>query len=229
MSIEEHVCPVCGAKADKQILVDWSYHDKQKTDEQGNRYGYDHCPLCESVWLDAMKWWTDSDFSRYIYNEDYGKTDREYDGTRSRNVFPQIRYYIHVLMPECKRVLDYGGGNGVLAELLSESFEASSYDPYNQNDFDLKESDVITAIEVLEHEVNADHLWGEVSQYLTRGGIFIATTELCDGKHIGDWFYANPRAGHDLIYSRAGLEYMAMRHGLKQMFHSGNWHLFRKI
>jgi 2-polyprenyl-3-methyl-5-hydroxy-6-metoxy-1,4-benzoquinol methylase len=176
-----------------------------------------------------MKLWSSAEFGRYIYNKDYGKTDREYDGTRSRNLFPQIRYYIHTLVPDCKRVLDYGAGNGVLAELLGEEFEAIAYDPYDVGENELQESDVITAIEVLEHEINAENLWKQVAQYLNRGGVFITTTEFCDGKNIGDWFYANPRAGHDLIYSKTGLEYMAISYGLKPMFHSGNWHLFRKI
>ena len=67
MCIIEHECPVCGSKADKQILVNWSYHDKVRLDDRGNAWGYDHCPLCESVWLDAMKLWSSEEFGRYIY------------------------------------------------------------------------------------------------------------------------------------------------------------------
>ena len=68
----------------------------------------------------------------------------------------------------------------------------------------------------------------EASGKLKPGGIFIATTSLCSGRALDKWFYANPRAGHCLLYSAAALDLAAAFCGLQHIAEKENWHVFRK-
>lgn len=161
-----------------------------------------------------MRDWSAADYRERIYNADYIKTDREFDGTRARNLAPLIIEQLHAA--GCHRVLDYGGGPGYLTDLLREAgFEADCFDPFGRQDAAGPEKyDCVLAVEVLEHEIDAPAIWRKILAGLRAGGLFLATTEFCDGKDLERWFYANPRAGHTLLYSRAAFHYMAIRHGL---------------
>src|SRR5579884_2308696 len=79
---------------------------------------YYRCPACGFLFTTAFDTFSDDDFRRHIYNEGYARVDPDYADLRPRGnaqmlagMFPQARNL---------RVLDYGGGNGRLAQYLSQ-------------------------------------------------------------------------------------------------------------
>ena len=224
---DEKECPICEAKTAHFSAVKWDYHDQKP---QAAEWKYYHCDKCGCYFLDEMRSWNPETFAEKVYNEDYIHTDTEFDGTRSRNLFPEVA----AMLKEygLKRVLDYGGGKGLLADLLRKSGwnEAYCFDPFGRKDVpaDAGGFDCVVAVEVLEHAIHAKELWATISGKLKPGGIFIATTELCNGLALEKWFYANPRAGHCLLYSAAALDLAAGTCGLQHLGDKGNWHVFRK-
>lgn len=216
-------CPVCGGNGKEKIAVEWSFHSGGP-----KNWEYTRCENCGSCWLEGMRNWTAEQYSREIYNSDYGKVDVEYDGTRIKKNISRI-FELLDRMGNVKRVLDYGGGNGLLTDLLrAAGYDSSCYDPYNRMDEVKGEYDCVTAIEVLEHEIDPDKIFGLAASKLREGGYFFATTETVDLKYVCDWFYANPRAGHNMLYSNHGLVEAGKKHGLRLVWNNGNWHVWEK-
>ena len=67
------------------------------------------------IFTTAFDEFTTDDFLRDIYNDDYGLVDPDYRDARPR----ENAKFLSMLFPANRphRLLDYGGGNGVLAEL----------------------------------------------------------------------------------------------------------------
>ena len=81
---------------------------------------YHRCPACRFIFTTALDHFTNEDFKRFIYNEQYPLIDPDYQeapaaGKRQAGD-PIIR---RGQAPA--GVLDYGGGNGTLASLLREA------------------------------------------------------------------------------------------------------------
>ena len=224
---EEKECPICGAKTARFSAVKWDFKSNKP---QAADWKYYHCDNCGCYFLDEMRNWNPEMFAEKVYNAEYGKTDVEFDGVRSKKLLPEITGMLKEY--GLKRVLDYGGGKGMLADLLRESGwnEAYSFDLFGRKDVPANASgfDCVVAVEVLEHVIEARALWETISGKLKPGGIFIATTSLCSGRALDKWFYANPRAGHCLLYSAAALDLAAASCGLQHIAEKENWHVFRK-
>ena len=101
-----------------------------------------------------MVGWKLEDFAAKVYNADYVQVDPDYLEARPRGnaeildrTFPAVDADI--------RHLDYGGGNGLLAEiLLDRGWQSASYDVFVDRDIDIRDFgsfDLITAFEVFEH------------------------------------------------------------------------------
>ncbi|MBQ9502762.1 MAG: hypothetical protein IJU70_11440, partial [Lentisphaeria bacterium] len=71
-------------------------------------------------------------------------------------------------------------------------------------------------------------LFEKIGGLLVPGGVFIGTTEFIRENNIEDWFYANPRAGHCLLWTEKALDLVAEKHGFQPLLHSENWHIYRK-
>lgn len=223
----EKICPVCGGTSYKQHHVPWAYG---KAGEERN-WIYDRCRVCGVAWLDAMKKWTPEDYATKVYDENYHLCDREYDGTRSKNLLPGLMNFLNWRKRNPK-VLDYGGGTGIMADLLrQQGIEAYTYDPYDKQDENALEQkyDAVTAIEVLEHDIHPHELFEAIGNLLAPDGVFISTTDFIGRNDVENWFYANPRAGHCLLWTQEALDYIAIHHGLHPLRHSGNWHLYERM
>lgn len=222
------ICPACGAASSQYHRVPWSFHEK--TSENARCWHYYRCPDCGAAWLEIMKKWTPKDYAAKVYNEDYHLCDREYNGVRSSKILPKMMLFLLWANQE-KRVLDYGGGEGSLAGLLRKrGVDAYTYDPYGKQDENALERqyDAVSAIEVLEHDIRPHDLFEKIAGLLVPGGVFIGTTEFIGEHDIEDWFYANPRAGHCLLWTEKALDLVAAKHGFQVLLHSENWHIYKK-
>ena len=220
-------CPICSRQTARFAAVKWN---KKSNEPQEARWKYYRCEHCGCCFLDEMREWTPEMFSEKVYNADYIKTDVEFDGIRSRNILPEVIDMLKIFGG--KRILDYGGGKGMLADFLLENgFDAYCFDPFGRQDVpeDADGFDCVIAVEVLEHIIDARKLWETISGKLKPGGFFIATTMLYNlGCSLEKWFYANPRAGHCLLYSADALDEAAKQVGLHRIIEKGNWHVFQK-
>jgi len=121
-------------------------------------------------------------------------------------------------MPERSRVLDYGGGNGLLCRMLRDiGFDARVSDRYARNEIargfnDLGETpDIICSFEVAEHFPDPR---AGMSEILGRGAaVAVVGTEIYRGQGK-DWWYISPQSGqHVFFYSHYGMKILADQHG----------------
>jgi 2-polyprenyl-6-hydroxyphenyl methylase/3-demethylubiquinone-9 3-methyltransferase len=136
-----------------------------------------------------------------------------------------------------RRILDYGGGNGVLTELLHAAGfpQADTYDPfvprYSARPPD--RFDCIVSFEVVEHATDPAGAFADMNDLLTDSGLILFSTlvQPADIDHQGlNWWYAGPRNGHVSLYSRASLAKVVQPFGFKLGSFNDGWHvLFREI
>lgn len=211
----EKECPICFNKTKHYKTTRWNFHSQEKQDKNWKYY---ICQQCGCCFIDQMKKWTPTIFNKLIYNENYSKTDIGITGIRT-NIFITPIIEIIKKYSNGEYILDYGGGLGTLIDLLRKNGYKNSYcfDPYGRQDIseDATNFDIVIAIEVLEHIFDAHTLWRTVSNKLKTGGIFIFSTHLCDEQNVEDWWYANPQAGHCILYSTFALINIAKWYNLE--------------
>jgi hypothetical protein len=135
------------------------------------------------------------------------------------------------------RVLDFGGGAGLLCRLLRDSgFDAWLYDRYAEPvyapAYALALESVtpgsialLSAIEVFEHCADPAPELGAL--FALQPAVLFASTEPYRGEGA-DWWYLNASAGqHVFFYSTRGLELLAQRHGY-QYLGVGAFHVFSR-
>lgn len=149
-------CKVCDAPSPLYGVVD--FH-KSCIEQQGRRLmlsGYPiyfrRCTACGFAFTTAFDQWTDEEFRQRIYNDDYVQVDPDFVEARPkqnaeliRNNFGQMREQIGIL--------DFGGGSGLMTNLLAEEgFRAITYDPFSEHrNAPDGRFELITCFEVMEH------------------------------------------------------------------------------
>jgi hypothetical protein len=120
------------------------------------------------------------------------------------------------------RHLDYGGGIGLMSDLLQgEGWDSRSYDPFVEVDIrldDLGKFNLITSFEVFEHVPDSTKLIADLTSRLDDEGIIYFSTLLNEG-HVAprqrlSWWYAAPRNGHISLFSRQSLARLGAKQGL---------------
>jgi 2-polyprenyl-6-hydroxyphenyl methylase/3-demethylubiquinone-9 3-methyltransferase len=185
-------------------------HRRKVLELSGVPIYYHRCPACQFIFTTAFDHFTPHDFLQYIYNEEYVLVDPDYPETRPKG----NAAFLSTLFPFAKprSVLDYGSGNGLLAELLRAAGfpRAESFDPFVQRHSTLPAGrfDCIVCFEVLEHSTDPASVFANLSDLLIDPGIILFSTLLQprDIDHQGlNWWYAGPRNGHVSLYTRASL------------------------
>jgi SAM-dependent methyltransferase len=234
-------CAVCGAASFLHDKVDFN---KSCLDPWGKSaplteilVEYYRCPQCQFCFVPEMSKWSFDDFERRIYNESYLDIDPDYLEARPRaNAESLVRIFAHT--GQTLDHLDYGGGDGLLSDLLRRAgWRSKSYDPFVDRNLRLEELgrfDFITAFEVFEHVPDPQKLMNDISTLLRDEGILLFSTLLNDGCILPDqrldWWYASPRNGHISLYSRQSLSILASTHGFQlRSFHAGAHLLWRKV
>jgi SAM-dependent methyltransferase len=184
------------------------------------------CEQCGFCFAPEFSQWKLEDFEKRIYNSEYVQVDPDYLEVRPRTNAKNLIDAFGYRGPEIRH-LDYGGGRGLLSNLLHKSgWQSTSYDPFVDHDIHLEslgKFDLITAYEVFEHVPNVKQLIGNLSSLLVQDGVILFSTLLSDGK-LGSrqrisWWYASPRNGHISLFSRKSLAIL----GAKEGFHLGSF------
>jgi SAM-dependent methyltransferase len=232
-------CKCCGALALLYGVVDFHKNCEVRRRDRlalsGVPIYYHRCPRCHFLFTTAFDHFTEDDFRRWIYNEDYLLVDPEYREVRPRENAGVLGRLFGGARP--RRLLDYGGGHGALAELLrAQAYPAvETYDPLVPR-FAAKPSgrfDCVVSFEVVEHAVDPARVFAEMDGFLADPGLIVFSTLLqppdLDRQGLS-WWYAGPRNGHVSLYSRASLERLAGRHGFRFGSFTESLHvLFRNL
>jgi 2-polyprenyl-6-hydroxyphenyl methylase/3-demethylubiquinone-9 3-methyltransferase len=191
---------------------------------------YYRCPDCKFIFTTAFDGFTHADFARVIYNDQYVLVDPDYESARPNANAGLLQKLFPASKPA--RLLDYGGGNGMLARLLAERGfpNVDCYDPHVEQYAQKSPHtyDCIVSFEVFEHTTDPLGLVTALNDLLADPGLVIFSTFLQppDIDQFGlNWWYAAPRNGHVSLYSRESLVRLTQRFGLQLFSHNQNLHL----
>jgi hypothetical protein len=238
--VEKHTtCKCCGALSDLHGVVDFhkncEIYRRRVLDISAVPIYYYRCPECGFLFTTAFDHFTTDDFRRHIYNEDYILVDPDYQAVRPRaNAATLCNLFSREKPP---RVLDYGGGQGLLADLLLQAGfpQVDTYDPFvaRHAERPAQRYDCVVSFEVVEHSTDPAGTFRDMTQFLTDRGLAVFST-LLQPPNIDElglsWWYAGPRNGHVSLFSRASLLRVTQPCGFLLGSFSENLHmLFREL
>jgi SAM-dependent methyltransferase len=226
-------CKICGATAPVVGEVDFNKCCAEprgvKLSNAGAAISYNRCVHCGFLFTDAFENWSMQDFRRHIYNSGYAQVDPEYEQLRPAenarmllNAFGGRRIYLSVL--------DFGGGNGMLARTLTALgfLSAETYDPFTGfAATSRRKYDLVTCFEVLEHVPDPAGTVGEIADHVARGGLVLFSTLIlpANGETLDlAWWYVAPRNGHISLYSQKTLALLWRNVGFVFGSFSGGMH-----
>ncbi len=231
------LCSVCSRPCSLLDVVDFN---KSCEEARGKFLGlagipvyYARCNNCGFCFTPELATWKLEEFAERIYNDEYVLVDPDYIEARPRSNAANIISMFGDRAYSIKH-LDYGGGDGLLTNLLNASnWQSVSYDPFvnkNVRIDQLGKFDLITAFEVFEHVPDIQQLMSNLRALLAPNGIVLFSTLLSDGNIFPNqrisWWYASPRNGHISLFSRKSLVILAQNNGFKFGSFSAGFHVF---
>ncbi len=230
-----HPCKICATPSPLFGVVDFHKSCIETTGHglplSGIPIYYRRCPRCAFSFTTAFDDWPTAAFLEHIYNADYLHIDPDYAERRPTN---NARFIAETFQATRStiQILDYGGGNGILAQRLRDQhFNATTYDPFSlENQLPTHRFDLITCFEVLEHVPNPRTTMDRIHSLLTDQGAILFSTLLQPESfdRIGlTWWYAAPRNGHVSLYSQQSLALLFTPHNMQVHSLSENLHIAR--
>lgn len=234
-------CEICGGISAPFDVVDFNKNCEEARGVflvlAGIPIYYYRCESCGFCFSPEIARWSHEEFEERIYNRDYALVDPDYIEKRPQQNADALIAQFGRNNPSIKH-LDYGGGDGLLSELLRKSgWQSTSYDPFvdrvshvNQ----LGTFNLITAFEVFEHVPSPKKFMADLSALLAPDGIVLFTTLLSDG-YIKPyqrltWWYAAPRNGHISLFTKGSLLVLAESKGFQLGSFSEGYHcLWREV
>ena len=229
-------CPICNGEAMAFDVVDFNKSCVEPTGTflplSGVPIYYFLCGRCNFCFAPEMHSWRPAEFAEKVYNGEYIKVDPDWIETRPRGNAGHLVQVFGATPPV--RHLDYGGGLGLMSDLLQgEGWDSRSYDPFVDVDVrldDLGKFDLITSFEVFEHVPDSTRLIADLASRLADDGIIYFSTLLNEGSVVRgqrlSWWYASPRNGHISLFSKDSLFRLGEREGLNFGSVTPNLHLF---
>lgn len=233
---ERDDCPVCGRTSRPYDCCDFNKNCEE-------RHGhfvplalravyYYRCAVCGFVYAPEFRSWSVREFQERIYNAEYPRFDPEFAESRPAanadmlaNTFAGWR--------ERLRFLDYGGGDGALAERLKAAgFDIGNHDPLYGHVQEEPEHGfhVVTAFEVFEHVPEPAEMLKDIVRFLRDDGLILFSTLISDGsiREGGrlTWWYAAPRNGHISLFTQQSLRILGDRLGLRTRSLGPGLHLY---
>jgi hypothetical protein len=235
LSPEPRPCKICSGESALFGHVDFNRSCEElrgfKLPPLGIPVHYRRCTGCGFLFTECFDDWTQAEFKQHIYNDDYVKVDPDYarnrPGVNASNIARQF-------YPERERIriLDYGGGNGRVAELLRSTGFAhvETYDPFTPQFCQRPQSkfDLITSYETFEHLPDPAPVFQEIADMLAPGGTVQFSTLLLPWSYDISWWYIGPRNGHVSIFSERALDIAWKKHGLSIRSSSSDLHVARR-
>jgi 2-polyprenyl-6-hydroxyphenyl methylase/3-demethylubiquinone-9 3-methyltransferase len=216
-------CKICGSAVDFFDVCDFNKStDGYRFGPSGISVTWLRCTTCSFIFADFFDKWTQKDFERFVYNQDYVKVDGEYLGARPKRIAAHVAQLLSG--HRACSILDYGSGSGLFARHMAElGFpKVENYDPFSSPKRPVGQFDIITCFEVVEHSPDPLGTFLDLASFLKPGGLVMLGTAL-QPPEIGiirtSWWYAAPRNGHLSLYSDHALAVVAGRAGLR--FHPG--------
>ncbi|MFY0569959.1 class I SAM-dependent methyltransferase [Archangium lansingense] len=211
-------CPACRAADAREVFrkefnvsCNCYFEGRRLYPANEGRVSYVECLGCGFLWAPELHGWDPQTFKRRIYNEEYGLADPPFEIERPTRLAAWVARFARPGM----RVLDYGGGEGLLARSLREvGIDAVSWDPfYDSSGKPAGSFDLVTCFEVVEHVPDQRRLFFELAS-LSRGGVCVFLTLIRPERVEGDWWYASPRNGHISLHSETSLRQVCEDVGL---------------
>ena len=201
----------------------------------GRRVTYHRCPSCELLFTGDFDAWSKEDFLCRIYNDGYAEVDPDYIELRPASSADMLgRMFGSALAG--MTMLDYGGGNGTLAALLTREHgaQAETYDPFDPA-YDVQPSrsyQLVTCFEVLEHTPNPRATIREIAGMVAADGLVVFSTLLQPSNFSQqglNWWYVAPRNGHVTMYSATVLAALWQEAGFEVSSISPMLHQARRV
>jgi hypothetical protein len=233
------ICPICTSQAQMLDVVDFNQSCIEFTGGKlplsGKPLYYHFCDECGFCFCPEMHGWTPQMFEEFVYNQQYIEVDPDYVKTRPEN-HSRMLHSTFKSIPGHFKHLDYGGGSGLLANLMTGfGWGSISFDPFVDRDVQLAslgKFHLISAFEVFEHVPDIDALMNQLSTLMEDDGLIMFSTLISDG-HIDpkkrlSWWYAAPRNGHISLFSKKSLALTAKKHQFNFGSFSNGLHVFFK-
>lgn len=240
VSREAAPCKICGADAPLYGVVDFHRSCEEVRGRHlplsGIPIYYRRCPRCGFLFTESFDDWTDAEFKKYIYNDGYLAVDPDYAGGRAAHQAGILQQLFRNDKGRL-RVLDYGGGNGTLAELLPRAGfrAAATYDPFTpaHEQSPVGRFEVITCFETFEHMADPKAGIAAIANHLDEPGIVVMST-VFQPANINrlkmNWWYIGPRNGHISLFSRRALAIAWRNVGFVLATHDDNLHIaYRRL
>lgn len=236
-SKKESQCKICNNTASLFGVTDFNtscYADnvhRYNYPLSGHAIYYFKCRCCGLIYTDSFDNWSEADFKKHIYNDEYIKYDPNFNEKRPQhnaklllNSFSDIHNY---------HALDFGCGDGQLVAILrNNDVDITGWDPFNYNgEMPSGTFEFITSFEVMEHTPSPYVTVEQINSLLNKhNGKYFFSTEVNDSK-VGDimnnWYIA-PRNGHVTIYSKSSLDILFSAFNMKVLHFSDLYHLAYK-
>jgi hypothetical protein len=234
-------CKICAAPSPVYGAVDFNKNCEERGagrifPKSDILIGYHKCPGCGFLFTPAFDEWTHKEYAQAIYNDDYILVDPDYRQARPAANAALLTQMFGRHMASLS-LLDYGGGNGFLADtLVKNGFgSAATYDPFNPEFAELpgRKFNIVSCFETLEHVPDPHSLTGTIAQCVENNGLVIFST-LIQPPHFEKiglaWWYLGPRNGHISLYTPKALGVLWGRQGFKFGSLNPNVHIaFRKL
>jgi tetratricopeptide (TPR) repeat protein/SAM-dependent methyltransferase len=198
---------------------------------KGRFVPYFRCGACGFLFSDDFDAWPPERFVAEIYNDQYSAVDPDFVARRPAANVVMLQQWFGADKASL-RMLDYGGGNGSLAQGLRQAgFRgAESYDPlYDRNQpRPAAKFDLVVSFEVVEHMPHPVEGFNELLDFLSEEGMLLFSTLIqpANIETLGlSWWYAAPRNGHISLHTRASLALLLQRRGLQLTSLDDNLHL----
>ena len=233
-------CKVCGGQSRLFGVVDFTKSCEEARGKRlplsGTPVYYRRCLTCEFLFTDAFDSWSEADFKANIYNAGYIEVDPDYQEVRPSNSAVTVQQLFGASMAGL-RLLDYGGGDGLLCAKLREAgvLDAQTFDPFVA-DFTRRPAgkfDLITCFETLEHMPDPMAGIASILASMKETGLVLFSTLVQPSDfeaHGVNWWYVGPRNGHVSIFSRSALARAWQHHGCQTLSFNDNVHIaFRTL
>jgi FkbM family methyltransferase len=233
-------CKICSTASPLYGSVDFNKNCEARRGlvlpEAGILVGYNRCPRCGFLFTPAFDGWGREEYAQAIYNEHYILVDPDYKQTRPTGNAAMLAQTFAADKGHLS-LLDFGGGNGILAQtLVKDGFQSAlTYDPFNPEFAKLPGGrfNVVSCFETLEHVPDPRRQIAEIAKCVGDEGLVFFSTlvQPADFDELGlDWWYVGPRNGHISLFSRRALTEAWNRQGFKIASFNDNLHIaFRKI